>query len=362
MSLSLVPNELLLVIISQIDSEADLASLACTNRTFYNKFIPHLYKRNATYSHGSALAYAVRHGLYSTAQKAVQAGANVNQNMPPIPPSDEHPLINFAAKEGNVRLVELLLDASANITSRDKLRLTPLHLAAAQAHLSTVDLLLRRGADPNALCRSRRTPLYMATLRGHVAVVKRLLAQPTIDVNLPNSSKETPFLGAARLGHLEIALALLECGACASASHPTQSPVHHAVRNKQPELLQKLVNRDDVNVNVLYSDKITPLHHAVYASREDLVRILLTDPRVNPDMTGSASGLTPLLHAARTNQQGIVQRLLDAGANARIMDRTWLSAQMVLEAPSVEARRQLIDEHRLPSPEDIERSINGQTF
>lgn len=45
------------------------------------------------------------------------------------------------------------------------------------------------------------------------------------------------------------------------------------------------------------------------------------------------------------NNDKIVALLLAAGANTKIADRMWLSPAMLLEAPSVEARYKLVQQH-----------------
>lgn len=117
--------------------------------------------------------------------------------------------------------------------------------------------------------------------------------------------------------------------------------LHRAVSNGQPEMIELLIDRSDVNPNALYRDH-TPLHLAVLDSREDMVALLLRDQRTNPDLTGSMNGRTPLLDALIMNNDNIVALLLAAGANTRIADRTWLSPAMLLEAPSVGARYELV--------------------
>ena len=87
-------------------------------------------------------------------------------------------------------------------------------------------------------------------------------------------------------------------------------------------------------------------------SREDMVELLLSDRRTNPDLMARESGRTPLLDALIMNNDKIVALLLAAGANTRIADRMWLSPAMLLEAPSVEARYKLVQQHSR-NPRDL---------
>ena len=64
------------------------------------------------------------------------------------------------------------------------------------------------------------------------------------------------------------------------------------------------------------------------------------------------SGRTPLLDALIMNNDKIVALLLAAGANTKIADRMWLSPAMLLEAPSVEARYKLVQQH-FTNPRDL---------
>lgn len=54
-------------------------------------------------------------------------------------------------------------------------RWTPLHYAARQGHLGTMDLLLEAGALINAWEPSGQTPLMMAATGGHIEAVRKLL-------------------------------------------------------------------------------------------------------------------------------------------------------------------------------------------
>jgi ankyrin repeat protein len=145
---------------------------------------------------------------------------------------------------------------------------------------------------------------------------------------------------------------LLSSGAHAGFAHVgEQTPLHSAILNKQPELVRLLVNRSDVDPNALFADTCssdrTPLHIAVDTNEEDLVEILLTDKRINPDLTARPVLQTPLLDAELKKNEAMVRLLSEAGANKEIQDRTGLSPAMLLDAPSAEARCQLIQDRSL---------------
>lgn len=235
---------------------------------------------------------------------------------------------------------------------------TPLFSASARGHPEAVKILLEHGVDPNERDKSMRTPLNVASTRGHTSVVTALLAQPNIKVNAYNRDKLTPICGAARNGHAEIVKLLLSAGAYAGFLRKTggQTPLHSAIHHKQAELVNLLINRDDVDPNALSSDG-TPLEVAVKANKEDLVKILLTDKRIDPDRTTCPMRRTPLLEAALKNNNAMVRHLLDAGANKDIMDCTSLSPHMLLDAPSAEARYQLIRERSLMGMKDHDEAV-----
>jgi truncated hemoglobin YjbI len=88
--------------------------------------------------------------------------------------------------------------------------------SAAAGNLSVTELLLSLGADPNARDNSGHTPLYSAgnecTAGGGDVV--RALVRAGADVNASDGAKRcTPLHMAARRGNVEIAGALLDCGA-----------------------------------------------------------------------------------------------------------------------------------------------------
>ncbi|EHA24919.1 hypothetical protein ASPNIDRAFT_136194, partial [Aspergillus niger ATCC 1015] len=85
------------------------------------------------------------------------------------------PLIE-AAEGGHLAIVQLLVDAGADIHARDHQQMTPLMLSARGGHLEVMQFLLQRGADPtiptvldgcSALCCAARL--------GHFECVRCLL-------------------------------------------------------------------------------------------------------------------------------------------------------------------------------------------
>ena len=69
------------------------------------------------------------------------------------------PLIE-AARQGKKEIVQILLDAGADVDKSDKMRYTPLHWAAMwKANVEVVKILLGAGAEVNKVNRWGKTPL-----------------------------------------------------------------------------------------------------------------------------------------------------------------------------------------------------------
>ncbi|RAH86275.1 hypothetical protein BO86DRAFT_395713 [Aspergillus japonicus CBS 114.51] len=118
MSLNTLPNELFLQVESYIETQADLAAFIRTNPRTYKWLAPCLYRRDAT----AALLYGVHNNRYSTACKALQAGAdrNVKSRDKERPTS-----LMQAIMKNNERMMQLLRDAGANPRIMTRLWATP---------------------------------------------------------------------------------------------------------------------------------------------------------------------------------------------------------------------------------------------
>jgi ankyrin repeat protein len=88
------------------------------------------------------------------------------------------PSLIEAAKIGDVEAATRFLVRGDHVDDYQRVEIkTPLNWAAHNGHLETVRLLLDHGAQLGATDRSVRTPLMNAALMGHVEVVKLLLAR-----------------------------------------------------------------------------------------------------------------------------------------------------------------------------------------
>ncbi len=70
------------------------------------------------------------------------------------------------------QVIELLLDAGANLEHQDDISGTPLHGAARRNHCATVRLLLNRGALVDASDGVGNRPLHLAAAEGAISALE----------------------------------------------------------------------------------------------------------------------------------------------------------------------------------------------
>src|SRR5262245_14485265 len=106
----------------------------------------------------------------------------------------------FEAAEGGdaARVETLLREKPRLVDDTDGRTLSALHYAASEGHLEVVRVLLEHGADARVSALGGMTPLFLAAASGHAEVAK-LLVQHGADMNA--RSPWNPVRVAAGEGH-----------------------------------------------------------------------------------------------------------------------------------------------------------------
>ena len=239
-------------------------------------------------------------------------------NAPSGGPGDNYTPLGRAANKGQLRVAQFLLDSGAEVNRAYESR-TPLLLAATRGHKAMIELLLARGADINARGNNNsRTALHIAAENGFQATAEALIAGKA-DVNARTTKQETPLHLAVSAGHMAMTKFLLSKGADVDARDSNGgTALMLAASRGHLETLQALLAAG-AKPNLENEYGATALYGAAEKGNLDCVKALLA-AKADPN----AGGLLPLHVAIHAKATGVVQALLEAGADAnRAGQVTW---------------------------------------
>jgi ankyrin repeat protein len=171
---------------------------------------------------------------------------------------DNTPL-HEATQTGHIDAVRLLLAYGADVRACRSYQITPLHWAG---NVDIARLLLDAGASLNAVDRVGKTPLHDAVIAGHSDVVQYLLERGA-GVFALSTYDGTPLHAAAKRGDLTSGHLLLAAGAEINAIEPTWGtiPLHWAVAaNNEP--MVRLLLKHGASVEIRNKAGQTAIHYA----------------------------------------------------------------------------------------------------
>ena len=229
-----------------------------------------------------------------------------------IPKSEYDSKLLIAAKNNDVILLKLLLDAGANKDMTDLVGRTPLYLAADNGNSECVKLLLDAGANKDMAAGDGRTPLFEAAHNGHSECVK-LLLDAGANKDMADENGWTPLSEAAGGGPSECVKLLLDAGADKDKADVFGcTPLTYAADNGNSECVKLLLDAG-ANKDMADKDGWTPLSCAAAKGHSECVKLLL-DAGADKDKAGK-DGWTPLHRAAYAGHNECVKLLLEAGAD-----------------------------------------------
>ncbi|ENH70014.1 Alpha-latrocrustotoxin-Lt1a [Fusarium oxysporum f. sp. cubense race 1] len=237
----------------------------------------------------------------------------------------------WAAREGRIDILKKAHENGANLsgtgTMRPEERATPLHYAIKQGHRDIVEYLAEIGVDPHVPARGvcdcwsdiepvRPYALHMAIRHSGFEGAEKILVQKL--------GAYWTFQGTSALDHVdphdvndrEIIDLLVKL----PGSRHAADALRYALKWNELELVNRLLERSDMDASVPDFDGQTPLFGAIQCKRVDIVKLLLKRQEVNPG-TPDRNGFTPLQVAVGVRSLPLVELLLQCEeVNARRTD------------------------------------------
>lgn len=239
----------------------------------------------------------------------------------------EYSLLHIASQEGNVDIVEFLIERRANVLETTGCNNTAIQLAANNGHLEVLKTLKKAGGVLDAVS------LHHAAAGGHVSVVDYLLKEGVTDNCLngsyllqdtaqDNGEKNTVMVDANHLKMRETAL-------------------HAAVRKERLPVIEALLRQPDNALNCANAAGRLPLHDAVHFNNSKALQVMLvagvnisvrckasmTNPRFFPRSAVTVQqqntypcGFTALHMAAMLGYRNVAELLITHKADVNVRD------------------------------------------
>jgi len=293
------------------------------------------------------LMWAVAEGHTEVAALLLDHGAELDARTIFIPPDTTRGFEGTAPRDRQEREIGPVQHASGELTA--------LHFAARNGHTETAELLLDAGADINARVADGKNALGVAIFNGHYDLAS-ILIDRGIDVNVADARQFTPLFWAVDRRNMETApnfpwvvtddpLPLIKkmLDAGADPNHLVNDTPRARMRGGSPRIvfataimraafsgdleLAQLLLEYGADPHIKSSDNETTLGAASglgfihgyhfqhpYSERLEVIRLLVEDYGMDVNWHDDY-GITPLMVAGNLGDVGIIQYLIDAGAD-----------------------------------------------
>jgi uncharacterized protein len=258
------------------------------------------------------ITLAARNGSATMLEKLLRAGVDPNAAA-----GQGETALMTAARTGRADAVRTLLDWGADPNAAEPWKgQTPLMWAVAEGHLDAARALIDYGADVAARSAAGSDPLFFAVRRGERPLVDLLLRNGA-DVRRSTTDGMSMLVVAITNAHWDLAAWLLDKGADANSGAPGGTPLHSAIRVRNP-------------------DTVALPDPAPSGDSLEFIRALIAHgANVNAPLTRgqtvtflNLTGATPFLLAAQAVDVPLMKLLVERGADPTITTKEKSTALM----------------------------------
>lgn len=289
-----------------------------------------------------------------------------------------------ASYRGLCDVINLLIDAGADLGAKDDAKKSPIAGALDGSRWKTVDLLIARGAEADAsqnsffylrqciikdspmplfrffldrvrasgklkdLNNEGETLLHPAAENGRTEMVEALLACPeNINIHVADKRGRTALLCAINQKHARVVGILIDKGAdVAQGDGKGNSPLFSAISTDRPDLVKKILRIAAERKQVL--DLNTALVFSARIGKGHFLGVLIA-AGAEIDCKDS-EGKTPLMQAAYNGSVECVDILLKAGARTDVIDSQGNTALSLAKSRSKEKAQKMLEDAEKSSP------------
>lgn len=257
--------------------------------------------------------------------------------------------LHLAVKKGDTEaVIKLLSFRNADPNVKDKQGRTPLFEAIATRNLVMVALLLEYGAAADVTDKQNRTPVQCAINEGCDAEFLKNLDVLGAFSLMPGADGTSALHTAAAHNREDLVSYLIKRGIPVDAKDDAgRTPLHAAAESRAHDALRHLL-KSGANPVERTNGIETPLHIAAALGDETAVDILLDYPAVRTALNEYqtySDGFTPLLAAISRDHRGVIQKLLDCGANVNQTDNSGRhSLFLAVESGHISLAKMLIEQ------------------
>ncbi|KAL3861995.1 hypothetical protein ACJMK2_008001 [Sinanodonta woodiana] len=197
--------------------------------------------------------------------------------------SEDETLLHRACLAGHIEMSKHLVQSYPTMLHElDNMKRTPAHYAAQNGNIALLNYLIDCGTDPWCKTAKGETLLHRASFRGHLEMSKHLVQSYHTMLHEVDNMKRTPAHYAAQSGNIAVLSYLIDCGAdpwCKTSGEETL--LHIACLAGHLEMCKHLIQSYPTMLDKMDNLKRIPAHYAAQSGNIALLSLLIeccTDP------------------------------------------------------------------------------------